>query len=381
MSSSVKRSSLKQSRFKVPSIKKLTESARFINLHDRMFDSESLVQAGKTPFTVVSDDIQEQGLIKLRHYPALEGFPTRHRVPVVIVAPLAINMLVYDLFEDRSLVRYLLEQGFSVYMTDWGSPTREHSRYNFEEYVLNFLPKLLEQVRQHSRSQELSLHSWSMSGVFTLLYAAATKDPNIRNIIVLGTPVSAYLSGTNGALFQRAGKAMNWIEQHTGFHPRTLPAGLLHSYGWANALGFKLLDIQGTLKGHLSMLRQLDNRAAVESHATHGAFLNHMVDYPGGINRDMLIKVWMDNGLAHGEFKIGGKIVYLKDIHAALLAGGGRSDTMVTIDAVRPLVDLVGSRDTTFATLPGGHVSMIASEAAAKEFWPILGEWLAKRSD
>lgn len=362
------------------SFKTLSHSTKYINLRDRLLHSEKLIQAGKTPFNVISDDVQKQGLITLRHYPALEGYPTIHRVPLVIIAPLAVNMLIYDLFKNRSLVRFLLEHGFSVYMLDWGKPTREHARYNFEEYVLNFMPKLLAQVRQHSGQNQLSLHSWSMSGVFALLYAAAAKDDNIKNLIVLGSPVDAYRSGAIGAQYQRASKAMTWVEKQTGFHPRTLPAGLLHTTGWSNALGFKLLDIKGTLKGHLSMLRQLDNRAAVESHATHGAFLDHMVDYPGGINRDMLIKVWMDNGLAKGEFKIGGKMVYLKDIHASLLAGGGRSDSMVTVHSVRPLVDLVGTKDTTFVTLPGGHVSMIASEAASKEFWPVLADWLAKRS-
>lgn len=363
------------------SLSEFVHSTQLTNLRDRLFNPASLIQAGKTPFKIISNDVQKDGLVKLRHYPALEGYPTIHRVPLVIVAPLAVNMLIYDLFKHRSLVRFLLEQGFSVYMLDWGTPTRAHTRYNFEEYVLNFMPKLLEQVRQHSGQQELSLHSWSMSGVFALLYAAATQDPNIKNLIVLGTPVDSYRSGTNGALFRRVGKAMNWVEKQSGLHPRTLPAGLLHTNGWTNALVFKLLDVKGTLKGHLSMLQQLDNRKVVESHATHGAFLDHMVDYPGGINRDMMIKVWMDNGLSKGEFKIGGKLVYLKDIHAALLAGGGRSDSMVTVDAVRPLVDLVGSTDTTFTTLPGGHVSMIASEATSKEFWPVLAEWLAKRSD
>ncbi len=363
------------------SFKTLSHSTKFINLRDRLLHSERLVQAGKTPYEVISDDVQKQGLVKLRYYPALDGYPTIHRVPLVIVAPLAVNMLIYDLFENRSLVRFLLEQGFSVYMLDWGTPTREHARYNFEKYVLDFMPKLLEKVRQHSGQQELSLHSWSMSGVFALLYAAATKDKNIKNLIVLGTPVDAYRSGAIGAQYRRAANAMKWVEKRTGFHPRTLPTGLLHSAGWSNALGFKLLDLKGTFKGHLSMLRQLDNRTAVESHATHGAFLDHMVDYPGGINHDMLINVWMDNGLSKGEFKIGGKVAHFKDIHASLLAGGGRSDTMVTINAVRPLINLVGTTDTTFASLPGGHVSMIASEAASQEFWPVLADWLAKRSD
>ena len=362
------------------SIKALSRSTQYINLRDRLFHPEKLIQAGKTPSNVISNDVQKNGLITLRHYPALAGYPTIHRVPLVIIPPLAINVLIYDLFRDRSLVQFLLEQGFSVYMVDWGTPTREHARYNMEQYTLNFMPKLLAQVRKHSGENELSLHSWSMSGVFTLLYAAAAKDHNIKNIIVLGTPIDAHRSGSIGTQYKLMGRVMNWVEGRTGFHPRTLPPGLLHSAGWRNSLGFKLMDLKATFKGHFSMLRQIDNREAVESHATHGAFLDHMVDYPGGIIRDM-IKVWIDNGLSKGEFKVGGKKVYFKDIHASLLAGAGRSDSLVTIDAVRPLIDLVGTKDATFIALSGGHVSMIASEAASKEFWPVLAEWLAKRSD
>ncbi len=362
------------------SLKALSSSSQFINLRDRLFHPEKLIQAGKTPFNLISKDAQKQGLISLRHYPALAGYPTTHRVPVVIIPPLAINMYIYDLFEDRSLVRFLLKQGFSVYMLDWGTPTREHARYNMEQYVLNFMPKLLAQVRQHSGVNQLSLHSWSMSGVFTLLYAAAAKDDNIKNIIILGSPIDAHRSGKVGTQYRILGRVMNWVENQTGIHPRTFPAGLLHSSGWSNSLGFKLMDPIGTLKGHLSMLRQINNREAVESHATHGAFLDHMVDYPGGIIRDM-IKVWMDNGLSKGEFKVGGKKVYFKDIHASLLAGAGRSDSLVTLDAVRPLVDLVGTEDATFIPVSGGHVSMIAGEASSLEFWPVMAEWLAKRSD
>jgi poly(3-hydroxyalkanoate) synthetase len=362
-------------------LSKLTQSAKFVNLTDRLLHPERLIQAGKTLYNVIKGDVQGQGLIKLRHYPALAGYPTRHRVPLVIVPPLAINMLIYDLFEHRSLVRYLLEQGFSVYMLDWGTPTRAHTDYNFEQYILDYMPKLLAQVRVHSGQQQLSLHSWSMSGVFALLYAAATQDPNIKNLIVLGTPIDSYKSGDIGAQMQKLAGAVNWIEHHTRFHPRNLSSKLIHTAGWMNALSFMVLDVNGTLKGHLNMLRQLDNRTAVASHATHGAFLNHMVDYPGGINRDMMIKVWLDNSLSTGQFKIGGKVAYLKDIHAATLVGAGRSDTMVTTAAVRPLTKLVGSDDVTFSAIPGGHVSMIGSEAAANEFWPELATWLAVRSD
>ena len=66
-----------------------------------------------------------------------------HKVPLVIVPPLAVNMLIYDLFPERSLVKYFVAQGFDVYLIDWGMPTRKHTHYNLNTYVSEFMPEFL----------------------------------------------------------------------------------------------------------------------------------------------------------------------------------------------------------------------------------------------
>lgn len=355
----------------------LRQHARLVNAYDRLFNPAPLVQSGRTGY----QEIYQRELATLRYYPAAASASRQHRIPLVFVAPLAINMNIYDLFKERSLVKYFTAQGFEVYLMDWGNPSRKQAKLDFEHYVLDLMPDLLAQVRLHSGQQQVSLHGWSMAGIFTLLYAAASKDPDIKNIIILGTPIDAYASGRIGRLYRHAGNAFRWLQKQTGLHPRQLPAPLLHSPGWSNALGFKLLDPIGTLKGHINLIRQLDDRKAVEAHATLGSFLNNMVDYPGGINRDMLLKVWMENSLSRGEFPIGGKTVYLKDIHASLLAGAGCNDGMVTVDSVRPLTRLLATSDVTFSAIPGGHVGLMSSQQTATQFWPLMARWLSARSD
>ncbi len=39
----------------------------------------------------------------------------------------------------------------------------------------------------------------------------------------------------------------------------------------------------------------------VQEHATLSSFLNNMIDYPGGINQDMLFNVWLQNPLKQGS--------------------------------------------------------------------------------
>ena len=71
------------------------------NAGDRVLRPHTLITAGKTPYDVVKDD----GLVRLRHYRnAGQGAP-RYATPLDIVPPLAINMLIYDWFPQRSFSR------------------------------------------------------------------------------------------------------------------------------------------------------------------------------------------------------------------------------------------------------------------------------------
>src|SRR5690554_7081949 len=159
------------------------------NAFDRVFRAASLVQAGQTPFETLHSD----GLVSLRYYPPLQEdfieldgmvIPVErktHRTPIVIIPPLAVNMLIYDLFPRRSLVRFLRAKGFEVYLIDWGIPKREHTHYNMHTYVAELLPAYLNRVREHSGEQELSLHGWSMGGMFTLFYSALDRKSTRLN--------------------------------------------------------------------------------------------------------------------------------------------------------------------------------------------------------
>ena len=90
--------------------------------------------------------------MSLRYYPPLaEDFieldgemidveRTPHKTPIVIVPPLAVNMLIYDLFPQRSLVRFLRAKGFEVYLIDWGVPTRQPIHHHPASYTHLTLP-------------------------------------------------------------------------------------------------------------------------------------------------------------------------------------------------------------------------------------------------
>ncbi|HCQ60191.1 MAG TPA: alpha/beta hydrolase, partial [Acinetobacter nosocomialis] len=316
------------------------------NASDLFFRGPQIALSGKTPFDV----IYKHEIMSLRHYKNEAEAPiAKHRVPLVIVPPLAVNMLIYDLFPTRSLIRYFLAQGFDVYLIDWGVPTRHQAKYNFGTYIKVFMPEMLKQVRIYSGQQQLSLHGWSLGGALSLCYTALFKDKDIKNLIILASPIDTHKAGYMGKLYGSLTKPAQWVRKHTPFRIRQhVPSEVFHIHGWQNTLGFKLTDPIGNLKTYWQLLKNLDNREFIVDHATSSSFIDNMLAYPGGVMRDIILRFWIDNELSTGVVKFGELTAHLKDIDCSVLAVGGDTDIIVTADAVKPLMTLIGSKDKTF---------------------------------
>lgn len=347
---------------------------RYKNLKRRLLDRKSLILSEHLPYQTIATFDKAS----VRYYSSQQNIK---RIPLVLVSPLAAKLAIYDLFPYRSLVRHLSDSGFDVYLIDWGKLNRTDSHLNFDYFAFQAMPALIKDIKKHANSDEISLQGWSMAGIFCTLYAASGLDTGIRNLLVFASPIDAYASGIIGANYKRANKLLSLTPQKTqNLILNKLPNQLVHTPGFLNALGFKLLNPLGILQGHLQLLRKLDKLDAVKSHATLGDFLNEMIDYPGAINKDMLFWIWLKNPLKQGKYTYHGKEYNLKDITSSLLVIAGKDDKMVTADAVQPLTTLTSSQDTAFEIVPGGHLGLMCSKGSAEKFWPFLTSWLQERS-
>src|ERR1700756_5014972 len=89
------------------------------------------VQLGQTPKEV----IWTKNKARLYHYePVREKcFP----IPLLCIYALINRCYILDLMPGNSLVEYLVNQGFDVYLLDWGIPGEEDKNLTFDHYVLD----------------------------------------------------------------------------------------------------------------------------------------------------------------------------------------------------------------------------------------------------
>src|SRR3954470_3161375 len=137
---------------------------------------------GQTPKEV----IWTKNKAKLYHYePAIEK---RFPVPILLIYALINRPYVMDLMPGNSLVEYLANQGFDVYMLDWGIPGDEDKDLTFEDYVLDYLPRAAKKVMRISDSEEYTLFGYCMGGTMSAMYASLFPK-HLKNLVLLTTPV------------------------------------------------------------------------------------------------------------------------------------------------------------------------------------------------
>ena len=111
------------------------------NAYDDMTQNDGIVsQVDKRPFKVgenlatsAGDVVHRTEMMELIQYAPSTG--EVHEIPLLIIPPQINKAYVNDLSPDKSIVRFLVSQGFQVFLVSWRNPTKEHADWGLAAYV------------------------------------------------------------------------------------------------------------------------------------------------------------------------------------------------------------------------------------------------------
>lgn len=336
---------------------------RFVNgVEWLMRDPASVV--GRSPYDIV----HRHGKLEVRRY-HLGHVKPAHQVPVLLVPPLMVKPFIYDLVPGRSLVAFLVERGFRVYVVDFGEPDQADQLVRLDHYVLDWMPESCEAVRRDAGVRPLSLFGYCMGGIFCLTHTAANEDADVRNLVCLGVPVDMSKMGL-----------LAWIAKLAGGQIETIAARLGNVPGGLSSTAFKLLTPAKNFTRYTDLFLNLWNDEFVNGFDAMNQWVSQFIDYPRDafiqFNREFLQR----NKLARGQLTLRGKVADLRRIEAHLLVFAGKTDQIAPPASARVLLDKVSSADKTFLLVRGGHMGILAGAHAPAEVWEPTVNWLAPRS-
>ena len=304
----------------------------------------------------------------------------KHKVPLLLIPPLAATSMIFDLMPHRSIVRYFLALGYDVYLVDWGDVTADHTDLSLETYVLEWMPQVVASVKKESGCDEISIFSYCMGGLIALMYLATSGDSSVRNLVTVASPVDMHQSGVAGKVLSAIYRPAQTISGLLNVSLLDMPARFFHVPGWTSSLMFKLTNPMGSVINSFDKFLNLWDREYLEESLTMSKWFDDMVDYPGETIKDMAVHMMLNNKIASGKMKIGKSSAVFNTINCSILAFAGETDNLVSASAAEKVLDIVSSEDKTFQVVPGGHAGVFAGSSASENTWKISSNWLADRS-
>jgi polyhydroxyalkanoate synthase len=139
--------------------------------------------------------------------------------PVLIVHSLVSRSYVLDLMPNNSMIRYLLGEGFDVFLLDWGVADPADAENTLETYVEHYIPKAIAATLEEAGADGVTLIGYCFAGVLTLLVTAGQPEVPVRNLITLTTPCDYTRMGFMSKMFLRGRLNPEDVIDETGLVP------------------------------------------------------------------------------------------------------------------------------------------------------------------
>jgi polyhydroxyalkanoate synthase len=270
--------------------------------------------------------------------------------PVLISPAWIMKYYILDLSPKNSLVKYLTQQGKTVFAISWKNPTEEDNSIRFEDYVQSGIMAAINTVSAICPKRKIHGVGYCIGG--TLLAAAA-----------------AAMAGNDDDRFQ----TLSLFAAQTDFSE----AGEISRFIGKSQLSFleKLMWKQGYLSSEamgssFSSLRASDliygarvDRYLLGKESNANDLMTWNADgtrMPHRMHSEYLNSMYLENSLEKNQIEIGWKIIYLSDIHVPVYCLGTETDHVAPWKSVFKIHQLVNG-ELTFALTSGGHNAGVIS--------------------
>ncbi|MBC8509080.1 MAG: alpha/beta fold hydrolase [Anaerolineales bacterium] len=309
---------------------------------------------------------------KLYHYtptkPADECFP----IPLLLVYALINRPFIFDLVPGRSFVEFMLDQGFEIYLLDWGEPGPEDQDTTFDDYVTEYLTRVVRKVLRHSGADELSMLGYCIGATLSVVYAALYPEAPLRNMILLTAPIdfSSQLDGSMAMWLDEGRIDIDKLIDTVG----NVPGELIRH--WAKMLK----PVENFVGSYVNLMKMVDDEGAVKAWQVINRWVEDVIPFSGEAFRQFVKTYLRGNKLIKGEHIIHGQPVDLANIKAPLFNIVAKFDHLVSQSQSESIMSLISSEDKELKVIPSTHVGIMISGSARYKLWPEIVEWLGERS-
>jgi polyhydroxyalkanoate synthase subunit PhaC len=113
-----------------------------------------------------------------------------HARPLLMVPPWLTKFYIFDLRPENSLVRWIVEKGYTVFVISWVNPDGALAEKGFDDYVTDGIVAALDAIEDAGGGREVNILGFGLGGTMTAAaigYLAAIGDKRVKTATLLST--------------------------------------------------------------------------------------------------------------------------------------------------------------------------------------------------
>jgi polyhydroxyalkanoate synthase len=330
----------------------------------------------------------------IQYAPATE---TVHQVPLLIFPPWINKFYIMDLKPANSLIKWIVDQGFTLFVVSWVNPDASYAGVGMDDYIRDGFLRAMAETRRITGEKQINAVGYCIAGTtlgLTLAHLQKAGDPSVKTATFFTTLTDFSDPGEVGVFLDD-----DFVD---GIERQSAQDGILSR-----------LFMQRTF----SFLRSNDliYTPAIKSYMMGEAppafdllyWNGDSTNLPAKMAVEYLRGLCQNDGFAQGEFKVFGSPVSLRDVQVPLCAVACETDHIAHWRGSFNGIRQMGSKDKTFILSESGHIAGIINPPSKGKYghytkdgpvtgspedwlkgatrtpgswWPYWGAWLAASS-
>jgi polyhydroxyalkanoate synthase len=273
------------------------------------------------------------------------------REPILFVPPWIKKYYILDLSPQNSLVKYLTDQGFTVFMISWKNPDSDDRDLGLEAYRTSGIMEALTAMSAIAPFQKVHAAGYCLGGTLLAIAAAAMArdgEDRLATLTLLATQTdfgdtgeaTLFLDEGEVASIENAMRARGFLDECSA--AAAFQTLLSKDLAWSRIISEHLL-------GERSQVTDLT------------AWNADVPRLPYRLHSECLRELFLGNDLAEGRLDAGGESVALSDIRLPVFAMGAERDHIVPWQSTHRICGQVEGQ-VTYVLASGGHGTSIVQE-------------------
>ena len=317
---------------------------------------ESAFELGVNVATTPGEVVYRNRIMELiQYYPTTEKV---HATPLVIFPPWINKFYILDLKEQNSLIKWVLDQGYSLFVVSWVNPDRSHADISMADYVEQGFLTAIDKVKEITKQKQVNAVGYCIAGT-TLHLTLALMNKRGDKSIKSATFFTALTD------FSEQGEFVPFLQNDfiDGIEEEVNEQGVLRSFILGRTMSFLRsndLIYNPAIKSYMMG----ETPPAFDLLYWNGDGAN----LPATMTKDYLRGLCQENQFADGGFELCGETVHISDVKVPIMAITCETDHIAAWKDCYHGFQQTKSKDKSFIVSESGHIAGIVNPPSKKKY-------------